>query len=258
MKFLNNIDLNKNELQNAKIQNLASAPQNPVNGQIYFNTTDNKAYVYNGTDWKDITTSGTVDSVNGKTGVVVLSASDVSAISTSEKGVANGVATLDNSGLIPSTQLPSYVDDVVELLTIASSAPASCAKDDKYYNTTNELIYTATATNTWGTTGETPETGKIYVNLSDDNSYRWSGSIMTEISKATIHKYTGNCIGDGTTTTFSISHSLGTRDVIVNVYGVTDNEDVIVDIVRTSTSVVNIVFAQAPAVGTSYRVVIIA
>ncbi|MCK7604866.1 tail fiber protein [Geobacillus stearothermophilus] len=54
MKFLTNIDLSKNELQNACIQNLATAPANPVAGQIYFNSTDKKFYGYNGTGWVDL------------------------------------------------------------------------------------------------------------------------------------------------------------------------------------------------------------
>ena len=109
-----------------------------------------------------------VTSVSGKTGVVTLDKSDVglgnvtndSQVKRSEMGAASGVATLDANGKVPSSQLPSYVDDVIE----------------GYYH---EGIFYEEAAHT---TAITPETGKIYIDLSTNKSYRWGGSTMVEIA----------------------------------------------------------------------------
>lgn len=53
MKFLTSIDLSKNELLNARIQNLTTDPASAVAGQLYFNTNDKKLRVYNGTKWEN-------------------------------------------------------------------------------------------------------------------------------------------------------------------------------------------------------------
>lgn len=50
-KFLTSIDLNKNELQNAVLQNLSSNPGTPATGQFYFNSVDGELKFYNGTTW---------------------------------------------------------------------------------------------------------------------------------------------------------------------------------------------------------------
>lgn len=50
-KVLTDLDLNKNELQNAAVQNLSTAPSNPVEGQFYYNTNDKLTYQWDGTRW---------------------------------------------------------------------------------------------------------------------------------------------------------------------------------------------------------------
>ena len=69
----------------------------------------------------------------------------------SNKSKANGYASLDANGKVPASELPSYVDDVVEATTLANLP----------------------------TTGET---GKIYVTTNDNKTYRWSGTAYVEIS----------------------------------------------------------------------------
>lgn len=82
-------------------------------------------------------------------------AADALLIPLSQKGAANGVATLDAGGLIPTGQLPSYVDDVLEYANLAG----------------------------FPVTGET---GKIYVAIDTNKTYRWSGSVYIYITSGAV------------------------------------------------------------------------
>lgn len=61
-KFLTSIDLSKCELINASIHNLATAPSAPGDGQVYYNTSDNQMYYYNGSSWQSM--SGDITSID--------------------------------------------------------------------------------------------------------------------------------------------------------------------------------------------------
>ena len=124
------------------------------------------------------------------------------------------IPVLDGTGKIKPENLPSYVDDVIELVAVSETAPATCAAGDMYFNSgsTNKKIYTATAVNTWGTTGVEPEKSKIYVCTTDNKTYRWSGTVMTEIGKqhatATTIRATGTADDDHVATEKAVRDAL--------------------------------------------------
>lgn len=81
-------------------------------------------------------------------------------ILSSEKGVANGVATLDGTGKIPSAQLPSYVDDVVEYANLAAFPG-------------------------------TGSSGILYIALDTNKQYRWAGSTYQQITSGAVDSVAG-------------------------------------------------------------------
>lgn len=81
-------------------------------------------------------------------------------LNNSQKGVAGGLAELDANGKVPASQLPSYVDDVVE---------GYLYNGNFYSDAEHEHMIT-------------PESGKIYSDLATDRTYRWGGTAYTEVS----------------------------------------------------------------------------
>lgn len=81
-------------------------------------------------------------------------------ISSSEKGVANGVATLDATGKIPTSQIPGSIEEVVEYANF-SALPA------------------------------TGVVSRVYVTIDNNKTYRWSGSTYIEISPSDVSSVNG-------------------------------------------------------------------
>ena len=67
-KFLTNVNMTQNQLLNVVIEKSGTPPLSPVSGQLYYNTTSNLLFMYNGTTWIDIA-SGDITAVNAGTGL---------------------------------------------------------------------------------------------------------------------------------------------------------------------------------------------
>ena len=93
------LNLNRNELQNAVIQNLSTAPSNPIEGLMYYNTNDNIAYIYDGTVWRNTMSTGDYTFVNG---IEELSGQDAGKVQlklATGANAGNVVFTANNNGL---------------------------------------------------------------------------------------------------------------------------------------------------------------
>lgn len=319
LSYLTDINLNKNELQNAVIQKLATDPSSgQTAGWLIYNTSDNQLKVYDGSAWTNV--GGDITGVNitagtGLTGTV----STTSGQHTQTINLADTAVTAASYG--SSTAIPVITIDAQGRITAASTAAISSTltiSDDAgtpntdgvtvgtdtlvFAGTTNEidtlvsnnqvkiglvanptvsgnLIVSGNLTVSGTTTTVNTETINLADNIITLNSnetgtpsenagievergtatnvaLRWNeGSDIWELTKdGTNYKTIQNVeestyatsIGDGSATSYAVTHNLGSQDVIVQLYDASSLDTVYADVVRTSTSVVTIDFAVAP------------
>ena len=144
---------------------------------------------------------------------------DTSALVTqAEKGAANGVAELDQNGLVLSSQLPSYVDDVLEYPS-AQDFPA------------------------------TGESGKIYVATDTNLTYRWTGSTYAEISPSLALGETSSTAYRGDRGAAAYAHAVTNKGAAFssNLYKITTNSEGHVTAATPATSADIVAFLNAQA-----------
>jgi len=307
LSYLTDINLNKNELQNAVIQKLATDPSSgQTAGWIIFNTTDNQLKVYDGSAWTNVggdITGVDITAGTGLSGTV----STTSGQHTQTINLANTTVTAGSYG--SATSIPTFTVDAQGRLTAAGSASitttltidsdsasedVSLADDDlKIVGTANEIETAVTKSGTdvsltiglpndvtigndLTVLGDLQVTGTTTTNnvetVSTSNGIIFEGTVadahegtllagaLTADVTYTLPDKTGTVamtsditdrfyaasIGDGSATSYTVTHNLGSQDVIVQLYDASSLDTVFADVVRTSTSVVTIDFAVAP------------
>lgn len=188
-------------------------------------------------DYWYVTAAGTVGGVSFNVGDVI-------------------IAKVDNANTIGDfIQLEVNRDQattsVLGLVTLANQTEVNTGADTQKVVTPATLSgRTATETRT----GIAEIATQTEVNTGTDDERFVTPLKLKTYLDASVGGYAAN-VGDATSTSFALTHNLNTRDVIVSIYDTATYEEVFTDVVLTSTTVVTVSFAVAPA-SNAYRVVI--
>jgi hypothetical protein len=117
-KFLTPIDLNKLELRNAVIQNLGIAPENPIEGQIYYDTVDDKIKVYTNNSWVNV--GSTIEEIEDMVADLI-EAGDGIDVTYTDNSASAGILTISNTGIL------SLAGTANEILVNGSTAAVNSA-----------------------------------------------------------------------------------------------------------------------------------
>ena len=254
--YLTSIDLAKNQLLNASVQPLATAPAEPVVGQVYFDTSSGRLMIWDGTQWSAVGAgtggapsglaggdlSGTYPNPQIATGVVTDAEVATNAAISLSKLATNPLDRANHTG----TQTANTISDLDDKLTSWSSAnlPSSTDVTTIATNVANSRVsqLVDAAPTTLDTLNE------LAAALGDDPNF--AATVSSQIggldsrldaleAVTPVRKYTTTVSG----TSATVTHNLGTTDVTVATYS--GNALVHTDVTITSADALTI--SQNPA-----------
>lgn len=158
--FLTSVNMNKNEIQNAVMQNLATAPANPKTGQYYYNTTDSKMYQWTGKEWRvvginvvnNLTSSDTGSALSAAQGKVLKALIDAINTDMEDKGAGDmlkSVYDTNGNGKVDTAENADKVNGHTVAVDVPSGAkftdtvythPAHTAKASGLYKVTVDAL----------------------------------------------------------------------------------------------------------------------
>ena len=283
-KFLGKLDFNKIAVQNFVIQNSATAPDSPVEGQMYIDTDDDLLYIYNGTSWVACSSTDIAATIHAATGKSALvDADEVGVVDTEASNVlkkftiANLKAilktyndtlyTAKNTAITGATKT-KITYDAKGLVTAGDNATTADIADssDKRYCTdaektvigntsgTNSGNETATSIGTiisGATAKATPVDADLFAIADTENSNvvkKMTVANLKTLLGAIYAKKYSTTFGTAVDTSYTITHNLGTKDVIAQVRFVVDDAFADSIIVAATTNTITIDVETAPGV----------
>ena len=283
MKILTNYDFKQNEIQNVAVQRLATAPTtpSPVKGQIYFNTTANRLFCFNGTEWIG------ADSIDATmTGDDIITALNGSSLTIDNDNLSSAVNTAINNSHIQNTDIGTsssafqigtggsklknnsgeiqirnsgdsdYADLrvknlIVEGTTTTINSETIELADNKLLLNSN--IITSIDNDDGGiavkrldSEGERKDAELFY----DTTDERWKtiqGYVEGTLVSSTVANKVIAQLGNGSLTSIPVTHNLNTRDCVVTIReNVSPYAMVITDMEFTDLNTITFKFAVAP------------
>ena len=212
-----------------------------------------KGYVdaaVNGTDWKQSVRAGSTANIATLSGLLTLDgitlvANDRVLVKDQTTQSANGIYVAASGAWTRALDADENAEVTAGLSVMITEG--TTLADSQWRLTTNDAITVGTTALVFAQIGA----GSSYVG---GTGITVAGNTISLDTAVAVRKF-AQTIGDGSSTSISVTHGLGTLDVIVDVYEVATGSTVETDITRSSTTQVTIVFASAPASNT-YRVVV--
>lgn len=190
------IDLTQNEIRNAVVQNLASAPGSPKNGQLYYNTGSNTLIFWNGSSWTTLATGTTPDATTGAKGIVQL-ANDLGGTATAPTVVALHLAadtainhkltSVTDPGAAQDAATKNYVDTRTLNNFVAPTADLSI-NSHKLTNVTDPTAGSDAATKNYvdGVASGLVVKGSVVAATTGSETYTIASGSVTQINGTTI------------------------------------------------------------------------
>lgn len=270
MDFFNNINLSQNELQNAVAQNLSAAPINPKKGQLYFNTGNNKLLYYNGSRWVGATDDNTTYTfeTGAANGQFKVTDSSGNVQNVSVKGLA-GAAYKGVDSSVPagssSANLPTSAAVAAAISAAISASDAMRFKGTVGSGGTVTALpttgvaagdtYKAVSAGTYG--GQSAKAGDMFIALSSEPTWAY----IPSGDDGNAYKYTASnpaLTASGNICTWTITHGLGNKYPLVQLYEISTGEMVIADITIVSASQLKVTInSDANIAAGTYQAVII-